>query len=56
MPLFLLCDLLLRFQILCIFQGCAFVSCFPGSCRIGRICLRVSTSSFLLLSALEFSY
>ena len=38
----------LRFQILCIFQGCAFVSRFPGFCRIGRICLRVSTSSFLL--------
>ena len=65
LPLFLLCVLLLflgdvgqcisfRFLILCIFQGCAFVSRFPGFCRIGRICLHFSMSSFLLLSALEF--
>ena len=40
-----------QFQILCIFQRCAFVSRFPGFCRIDRICLHVSTSSFLLLSA-----
>ena len=43
-----------RFQILYIIQRCAFVSRFPSLCRLGRICLHVSTSSFHLLSALKF--